>query len=307
MAGGCVTESPRQLRIVCVSDEWRETLRGALESCRHLLNVAIDALGADQHSAIWTLRDDVMKLMAHLAGAAQLFDEAREIPFAVEQLSLVKGAAIVHLGAMRRSLARLETEQGTSADRLGAAAQKLAKLESIVGSAPLARVRPNDELLAHAVFNVPFSGDAEVPDELLDIADTELKRRCGGVYADIMASREYDRLDSVLVIATTVLEHRLREACGADSSRNGVDLATYAFGGAAKARIRLSSNPAEQEAGHQLWRGVFGSIRNSAHHRLLGVLDPRRVRQAIGFIDRQLGELADVVTAASGVPELAAG
>lgn len=41
----------------------------------------------------------------------------------------------------------------------------------------------------------------------------------------------------------------------------------------------------EQEAAHLLYRGVFGFVRNSGHHRLLGPLQPERVLQFVGMVD----------------------
>jgi hypothetical protein len=65
-----------------------------------------------------------------------------------------------------------------------------------------------------------------------------------------------------------------------------VDLAAFAFaprpGGP---RLSVSNIPAEQEAAHLLYRGVFGFVRNSAHHRLLGELQPERVLQIVGMVD----------------------
>ncbi len=47
----------------------------------------------------------------------------------------------------------------------------------------------------------------------------------------------------------------------------------------------VSDIPAEQDAAHLLFRGIFGLLRNVPHHRLLGELQPERVLQVLGTLD----------------------
>lgn len=50
-------------------------------------------------------------------------------------------------------------------------------------------------------------------------------------------------------------------------------------------QLIISAIAAEQEGAYALYRGVFGFIRNSVGHRLLGDLQPERVLQIGGMID----------------------
>jgi len=84
--------------------------------------------------------------------------------------------------------------------------------------------------------------------------------------------------------ATKILEHRLRQASKLDSSYDGVKLVTAALAGP-NPPIRLSSHQSEQEAGHMLFRGVFGFVRNPFHHRLMGTVAQQRVLQILGMVD----------------------
>ena len=67
-----------------------------------------------------------------------------------------------------------------------------------------------------------------------------------------------DRFDTVVMEATKILEDRIRHSANLDSSYDGLKLVAAAFGGNTPL-LRLSSHPAEQEAAHALFRGVFGS------------------------------------------------
>jgi hypothetical protein len=101
-----------------------------------------------------------------------------------------------------------------------------------------------------------------------------------------------ERYDTILREIGAVVEDRLRNACGASAEKVGMELASYAFGGQAP-RLRLSSNAAEQEGVHHLFRGFFGWVRNPAGHRLLGKVSKERVLQVLGFADYLLGLLGE--------------
>ena len=64
----------------------------------------------------------------------------------------------------------------------------------------------------------------------------------------------------------------------------GVDLAKYAFSGP-DPHLKVSDIGPEQEAAHLLYRGVFGFVRNSVHHRLIETLQPERALQIVGMVD----------------------
>ena len=118
----------------------------------------------------------------------------------------------------------------------------------------------------------------------IEIADAELRSRCVDLYTNFSEDGQHDRLDTVVTEATRILEDRLRRRSGAPETTVGVELATFAFSGAAP-RILVSSIPAEQEAAHLMFRGLFGFVRNHVHHRLIGRLEPQRVLQILGMID----------------------
>ena len=118
----------------------------------------------------------------------------------------------------------------------------------------------------------------------IEILDPELRKRCLDLFEAFREDGQRDRLDTVITEATRILEHRLRLLSGAPEDRVGVDLATYAFGGQSP-RLLVSSIPAEQEAAHLIFRGIFGFVRNRVHHRLSGELLPERVLQVLGLID----------------------
>jgi hypothetical protein len=103
----------------------------------------------------------------------------------------------------------------------------------------------------------------------LEIHDPELHNRCMDLYNQFASDGQLDRLDTVITEATRILEQRIRIATNAPAEIVGIKLASYAFGGD-KPRLVVSEIESEQEGAHLLFRGVFGFIRNSAHHKLLG-------------------------------------
>lgn len=118
----------------------------------------------------------------------------------------------------------------------------------------------------------------------IEILDGELRTRCLDLYETFKADGTPERFDTVLTEATRILENRLRAVSKLPSTTVGVDLARAAFCGATPV-VRVSTIPAEQEAAHLLYRGVFGFIRNSVHHKLVGHVSAERVLQVVGFVD----------------------
>ena len=118
----------------------------------------------------------------------------------------------------------------------------------------------------------------------IEIFDIDLRKRCLDLFAQFKEDGEHDRLDTVVSEATRILENRLRQLSGASNELTGVELAKHAFGGPSPALI-VSNVPAEQESAHLLFRGVFGFIRNSIHHRLVENLQAERVLQIVALID----------------------
>jgi uncharacterized protein (TIGR02391 family) len=98
------------------------------------------------------------------------------------------------------------------------------------------------------------------------------------------ADEQAHRFDTVVTEATRVLEDRVRKLSGADTSIDGVNLMTYAFGSQSP-RLVISADPAEQEAAHLMFRGVFGYIRNPHHYRLIENAETEREIQILGMVD----------------------
>ncbi len=130
----------------------------------------------------------------------------------------------------------------------------------------------------------------------IELLDPELRQRC----LDLLEQRlgDSDKLDTIISEATRVLEHRIRLLSGADSTLSGLDLVTHAFGGNAP-RIQLGENPAERDAAHLLFRGVFGFIRNPFHHRIIPI-NRERVIQLLGLVDYLLYVLENAAKTPSG-------
>jgi hypothetical protein len=127
----------------------------------------------------------------------------------------------------------------------------------------------------------------------IEITDPELRARCLDLLGQFSETGQHDRLDTVVSEATRILEVRLRTMCGAGPTVVGAELASFALSGAAP-RIALSVVPAEQEAAHLLFRGVFGFVRNRVHHHLVADLSPVRALQIVATMDYLLSLLGSV-------------
>jgi len=116
------------------------------------------------------------------------------------------------------------------------------------------------------------------------ILDVELQHRCLDLFESFKNDGAHERLDTVVSEATRILEDRLRKIAGIEKNVTGVDLAKQALGTTPPVLL-VSDIQAEQDAAHLLFRGVFGFIRNSVHHHIVGELKPERVIQILGTID----------------------
>jgi uncharacterized protein (TIGR02391 family) len=120
--------------------------------------------------------------------------------------------------------------------------------------------------------------------ETIEIIDPDLRSRCLDLFNSFEKAGQRDRHDTVLTEATRIFEDKLRKISGAPQNISGVELAQYAFSGT-NPKLVVSDIPAEQDAAHLLFRGIFGLLRNVPHHRLLGELQPERVLQVLGTLD----------------------
>lgn len=96
---------------------------------------------------------------------------------------------------------------------------------------------------------------------LLLIADDDLRQRCEDI---LSAEKHYDR---VIREACVILEHRVRQAIGADSHLIGTALMEQAFN-PKNGVLRLSTHEPEQRGAMQLYLGIMAFFRNPAGHQI---------------------------------------
>jgi hypothetical protein len=210
----------------------------------------------------------------------------------------VKSVAMLYLEHLRERRDALASRPRISKYLLRAVDQQISSFEEKANIGIFRNATPSPLLLAElpeasvgslqeATAVAPVSIERQRRPVVLDtieIQDTELRKRCLDLFAQFREEGAHDRLDTVVNEATRILEDRLRSLTGAPATCTGVDLARYGFA-VPDQRLNVSDLPAEQEAAHLLYRGVFGFIRNSVHHRLVETLQPERVLQIVGMID----------------------
>jgi hypothetical protein len=223
-----------------------------------------------------------------------------DIDMAHQVVRYIKSAAILFLEHLRRKRDVIASRPTTSKMLLEAIDQQLRRFEEktqlgvfrtatpyplIIDQLPIATEAVSSASPAsQGPVVVPGPRPSAVVLDSIDIRDPEMRRRCLDLFEQFRRDGEHDRLDTVISEATRILEDRLRSLSAAPPSSFGVELATFAFR-PPSARLVVSDVTAEQEAAHLLFRGVFGFVRNSAHHRLLGELQPERVLQVVGMVD----------------------
>jgi uncharacterized protein (TIGR02391 family) len=227
---------------------------------------------------------------------------ADEWEFLVEishgRVRLIRSCAELYLKHLRIRRDLLAARPNISRHALRAVDQRLAQLEEklsigIFGAASHIDLLA-DEVLDQPPPSVPTpSGEVSIADrssprpvvvDSIEILDAEVRARCLDLFAQFQEDGQPERLDTVVTEATRILEHRLRRMTGAPPECVGVELATFAFGGA-DPKLKVSDVKAEQEAAHLLARGTFGFIRNRVHHKLVPDLSAERVIQIIAMID----------------------
>jgi Protein of unknown function (Hypoth_ymh) len=210
----------------------------------------------------------------------------------------VKSVSLLYLQHLRRRRELLASRPLISKSLLEAVDQQLARFEEKTQIG----VFRNATQYPLAVSQLPHLARDEAPTsaenvelktsvaprpvvlESIEIRDPTLRKRCLDLFAQFREDGQHDRLDTVVNEATRILEDRLRSLSGAPATCVGVDLAKHAFASPIP-RLVVSDISAEQEAAHLLYRGVFGFVRNSVHHRLVGTLQPERVLQIVGLVD----------------------
>lgn len=155
----------------------------------------------------------------------------------------------------------------------------------IASQLPPVRLEPaREEQAKHSAM--PLFRPQPVVLESIEIRDPELRKRCLDLFTKFRTEGAHDRLDTVVTEATRVLEDRLRSLSSAPATCTGVELAAHAFG--SSPRLIVSDVEPEQQGCPpplSLFRGVFGFIRNSVHHKLVDNLQPERVLQIVGMMD----------------------
>ena len=125
----------------------------------------------------------------------------------------------------------------------------------------------------------------------IEIFDSQLRRRCLDLLVMFQENGEPERLDQVITEATRIHEDRLRSVLGDNAGTESNKLIEKAFGN--NGTFFKSAIKAERVGLHALFRGVFGYIRNPAHHRLNANLTTERVLQLVGLVDYLLSVLAN--------------
>jgi hypothetical protein len=219
-----------------------------------------------------------------------------EVDITHGRVRLIKSAGTLYLAELSRRRDVIAQRPNVSRYVLQAVDQKLAEGREYLNVGVVGRTDPLPLLMDEVLGRAPESALPAREDESLahrpqprplvmqsiEIRDPELRERCLDLFELFREQGQPERLDTVVMEATRILENRLRALSGADATIGGVELAKFALG---DKRLMVSHVAPEQEAAHLLYRGVFGFIRNRVHHRLVADLQPERVLQIVGMID----------------------
>jgi hypothetical protein len=219
-----------------------------------------------------------------------------------ELIRYLKGAGLIYLNRLKQRRNQLATKPNISRHALKAVDEQISRCETKLQAGVFAKATPLtplvDQILDHPTQQKPIESVSTplaqvqrprpVVLDSIPFLDGTLRARCLDLLATFREDGQTERLDTVVVEATRILEDRLRSLSGAKPECTGVDLATFALG-TDSPRLKISDVPAEQAAAHLLYRGAFGFIRNSVHHRLMTQLSPERTLQILGLIDYLLG------------------
>jgi hypothetical protein len=119
----------------------------------------------------------------------------------------------------------------------------------------------------------------------IELVDPEIRRRCGDLFEQFTLNLDdQDRFDTVLREASAVLEERIRTLSGLPANQYGLDLVSRALA-VDTGELILSGDRNEQEAGHLLFRGFFGFVRNTVGHHLVPAYTKERAGQVLAYVD----------------------
>jgi len=233
-----------------------------------------------------------------------------------EMVRYLKAVGLLYLSHLRNRRDIIAAKPNQTRQALQAVDQRLLEYEEktkmgVFGTAiplPLMQAdtarekpeKPATTISQPEVSTKPSIRPAVVPQ--FPIIDNELRTRCMDLFTTFQTAEQQERLDTVVVEATRILEDRLREAAGITGGESGSRLASLAFAGSPP-RLRVSKIEGEQEGAHLLFKGVFQYIRNQAHHKLLRQLSPERVLQILGLIDYLLFTIKNAEPSQSKVSE----
>ena len=117
----------------------------------------------------------------------------------------------------------------------------------------------------------------------IPILDKDLRERSLYLFEKLKADGKSEQYDTVLMEATKILEEKLRHLTP-DSKSIGLGLCRDVFSGE-EPILKIGDDEATREAAHSLFRGVFGFVRNTTHHKFVSDLSSERVIQILGAID----------------------
>jgi len=290
---------------------WTGSLRfylAAIEFYGNLLNSDVEAIDADPdlHAILGeeNRRDfEIHHELERVEHAREWIDEKLKsgkshhfIHIAHGSVRFIKATGSLYLKHLQNRRNALANRPNISKHALQAVDTRIASLQETVTMGVFQDATPMpllvnevlDELPSVAPSSVESLARAATPRPVvlssIEILDSDLRSRCLDLFDSFETSGRRDRMDTVVSEATRVLEDKLRKLVGAADEIAGLELVKHAFGGEPP-RLRVSNVPAEQQAAASLFRGVFGLIRNVAHHRLVGEIQPERVLQVMGMID----------------------
>lgn len=224
-----------------------------------------------------------------------------ELAFDHGSARFLKSAGLLYLGLIKQRRNDLSREPNITSNLLNAIDRRVTTLEELLRSGVFSLASPLPLLAAQELNNSPtVASDTTAQESLatvarpkpvvidsIEILDVDLRRRCLDLFTQFREEGHDDRYDTVVAEATRILEDRLRRITGTTDGVTGMELASRAFNSinGRPPRVIASEIETEQSAVHQLFRGVFGFIRNSVHHKLQPDLSPERVLQILGLID----------------------
>lgn len=222
-----------------------------------------------------------------------------DLSFAHGTIRFLKGVSILYINHLKNQRNAISKTRNLSLGVLMPIDNYIAKCEERVSTGVFKNATPLALLVEQVIGDEKGNGEhserieinslsrVETPRPVIldsiPIFDAELKSRCLDILEMVWEKEETGRFDTIIQEATKILETRLRNLSDADDSFSGKELVNFALGKDAK--LILNGTSSEQESWHLLFRGFFGSLRNSTHHRFVPFQNIERTLQILGMID----------------------